>query len=258
MFDLIKHVLTLLMIGLVLFFAWRAIKRAESNRVPLRVPLDLRELEAARPRPRSAPARWRPCGRRAAARRPSIEPPPPSTRGRDHRPHRAPARRGRPDVAFLARRPEGARRSCGAEVHRHAEGRDPRSCKRARNARRRCCGRCASKKSPRSWPRSRALHHLEVNEIEEVLNEFSRHPHRARAHRPRRVLDGTRAARSELRRQQGRRDPRQPRRDDGRGAVRVPAPRRHPPGAHLSPGRAPADDRARARAHAPRRGARWC
>ena len=35
---------------LVLFFAWRAIKKAESNRVPLRVPLDLRELEAAEPR----------------------------------------------------------------------------------------------------------------------------------------------------------------------------------------------------------------
>jgi flagellar M-ring protein FliF len=34
------------MIGLVLFFAWRAIKRAEANRVPLRVPIDLRELEA--------------------------------------------------------------------------------------------------------------------------------------------------------------------------------------------------------------------
>ena len=31
----------------MLFFAWRAIKRAETNRVPLRVPLDLRELEAA-------------------------------------------------------------------------------------------------------------------------------------------------------------------------------------------------------------------
>ncbi len=46
MFDLIKHVLTLLMIALVLFFAWRAIKRAETNRVPLRVPIDLRELEA--------------------------------------------------------------------------------------------------------------------------------------------------------------------------------------------------------------------
>lgn len=46
MFDLIKHFLTLLMIGVVLFFAWRAIKRAESNRVPLRVPIDLLALEA--------------------------------------------------------------------------------------------------------------------------------------------------------------------------------------------------------------------
>jgi flagellar M-ring protein FliF len=46
LFDLIKHFLTLLMIGVVLFFAWKAIKRAENNRVPLRVPLDLLELEA--------------------------------------------------------------------------------------------------------------------------------------------------------------------------------------------------------------------
>ena len=46
MFDLIKHLLTLLMIAVVLFFAWRAIKRAESNRVPLRVPIDLLALEA--------------------------------------------------------------------------------------------------------------------------------------------------------------------------------------------------------------------
>jgi flagellar M-ring protein FliF len=46
LFDLIKHVLTLLMIGVVLLFAWRAIKRAENNRVPLRVPIDLLELEA--------------------------------------------------------------------------------------------------------------------------------------------------------------------------------------------------------------------
>ena len=44
-FDLLKTVLTLAMIGLILFFAWRAIKKAEANRVPLRVPLDLRELE---------------------------------------------------------------------------------------------------------------------------------------------------------------------------------------------------------------------
>jgi len=46
MFDLIKHFLTLLMLCVVLFFAWRAIKRAESNRVPLRVPIDLLALEA--------------------------------------------------------------------------------------------------------------------------------------------------------------------------------------------------------------------
>ena len=45
--DLIRNIVTLLIIALVLFFAWRAIKRAEANRVPLRVPLDLRELEAA-------------------------------------------------------------------------------------------------------------------------------------------------------------------------------------------------------------------
>ena len=47
MLDLVRHIVTLLIIALVLFFAWRAIKKAESNRVPLRVPLDLRELEAA-------------------------------------------------------------------------------------------------------------------------------------------------------------------------------------------------------------------
>jgi len=47
MVDLARNIVTLLIIALVLFFAWRAIKRAEANRVPLRVPLDLRELEAA-------------------------------------------------------------------------------------------------------------------------------------------------------------------------------------------------------------------
>jgi flagellar M-ring protein FliF len=57
MFDLIKHVLTFLMIGLILFFAWRAIKKAESNRVPIRVPIDLRELEATTPAALEAPAR---------------------------------------------------------------------------------------------------------------------------------------------------------------------------------------------------------
>jgi flagellar M-ring protein FliF len=80
MFDVIKHVLTLLMIGLVLFFAWRAIKRAENNRVPLRVPLDLRELEAA------AAAAALPSGQLAAvgaapSSQRSLAPPPPSLEG---------------------------------------------------------------------------------------------------------------------------------------------------------------------------------
>ena len=47
MLDLVRKIVTLLIVALVLFFAWRAIKKAESNRVPLRIPLDLRELEAA-------------------------------------------------------------------------------------------------------------------------------------------------------------------------------------------------------------------
>jgi flagellar M-ring protein FliF len=45
--NMIRTIVTLAIIALVLFFAWRSIKRAEANRVPLRVPLDLRELEAA-------------------------------------------------------------------------------------------------------------------------------------------------------------------------------------------------------------------
>jgi flagellar M-ring protein FliF len=44
--DMVRSVVTLLIVGLVLFLAWRAIKKAEANRVPLRVALDLRELEA--------------------------------------------------------------------------------------------------------------------------------------------------------------------------------------------------------------------
>ena len=56
MLDLVRHIVTLLIIALVLFFAWRAIKKAESNRVPLRVPLDLRELEAAATRALEAAA----------------------------------------------------------------------------------------------------------------------------------------------------------------------------------------------------------
>jgi len=73
LFDLIKHLLTLLMIVAVLFFAWRAIKRAENNRVPLRVPLDLVELEApatAALEPALAAARVGP-----APARPSLDPP---------------------------------------------------------------------------------------------------------------------------------------------------------------------------------------
>ena len=55
MLDLVRNIVTLLIIALVLFFAWRAIKKAESNRVPLRVPLDLRELEMADTRALEAP-----------------------------------------------------------------------------------------------------------------------------------------------------------------------------------------------------------
>ncbi len=76
-FDLIKHLLTLLMIGVVLFFAWRAIKRAESNRVPLRVPIDLLELEASSPsalEPAYAASRVGP-----APPRPSLEAAPATT-----------------------------------------------------------------------------------------------------------------------------------------------------------------------------------
>jgi flagellar M-ring protein FliF len=47
MLDLARQFIALAIVALVLFFAWRAIKRAEASRVPLRVPLDLRELEAA-------------------------------------------------------------------------------------------------------------------------------------------------------------------------------------------------------------------
>jgi flagellar M-ring protein FliF len=81
MFDLIKHVLTLLMIGLVLFFAWKAIKKAEANRVPLRVPLDLRELES----PAMAPLEPALAGARAGLATPperrSLEPPPSTLEG---------------------------------------------------------------------------------------------------------------------------------------------------------------------------------
>jgi flagellar M-ring protein FliF len=79
MFDLIKHVLTLLMLGLVLFFAWRAIKRAEANRVPLRVPIDVRELEAAAAAPLSGAAQSLPAA--VPAPRRSFEPTTPSIEG---------------------------------------------------------------------------------------------------------------------------------------------------------------------------------
>jgi flagellar M-ring protein FliF len=78
MFDLVKHVLTLAMIGLILFFAWKAIKRAEANRVPLRVPLDLRELEAPEYASVGAHVAGTPIG--GANRRP-LEPPPPTIEG---------------------------------------------------------------------------------------------------------------------------------------------------------------------------------
>jgi flagellar M-ring protein FliF len=55
MLDLVRTIVTLAIIALVLFFAWRAIKKAEANRVPLRVPLDLRELEAADTRALESP-----------------------------------------------------------------------------------------------------------------------------------------------------------------------------------------------------------
>lgn len=81
MFDLIKSLLTFLIVGLVLFFAWKAIKRAEANRVPLRVPIDLRELEA----PALAAALAAPAGGGAAAvptgATRSLEPPPQTLEG---------------------------------------------------------------------------------------------------------------------------------------------------------------------------------
>jgi len=45
MLDMIRYFVTFLIVGLVLFLAWRAIKKAEVNRVPIRVPLDLAQLE---------------------------------------------------------------------------------------------------------------------------------------------------------------------------------------------------------------------
>ena len=101
MVDLARNIVTLLIIALVLFFAWRAIKRAEANRVPLRVPLDLRELEAADTRGtgvgrRDAPAHVRRAPSARTGRRHRR-------RGRAHRPDRTPAGRSGPNAALLAR-----------------------------------------------------------------------------------------------------------------------------------------------------------
>ena len=102
LFDLIKHVLTLLMIGLILFFAWKAIKRAEANRMPLRVPLDLRELEA----PGVGALDLAPLA--AAVASPAGAPTNRTTarvaRRRHHRLDRTPTRRSGADPALLARR----------------------------------------------------------------------------------------------------------------------------------------------------------
>ena len=70
--DMIRYVVTLLIVGLVLFLAWRAIKRSEANRMPLRVPLDLRELEAGDLMPNIAEAARLPDPTRVA-----IDPGPP-------------------------------------------------------------------------------------------------------------------------------------------------------------------------------------
>jgi flagellar M-ring protein FliF len=47
LFDMIKALVALLLVGVVLFLAWRAMKKAK--REPIRTPLDLRALEAATP-----------------------------------------------------------------------------------------------------------------------------------------------------------------------------------------------------------------
>ncbi|MCZ7527707.1 MAG: flagellar basal-body MS-ring/collar protein FliF [Acidimicrobiia bacterium] len=47
MMSLIRMVAALLVVAVVLFLAWRSMRKAAKQRVPLRVPLDLRELEAA-------------------------------------------------------------------------------------------------------------------------------------------------------------------------------------------------------------------
>jgi flagellar M-ring protein FliF len=46
MMSILRDLVTLLIVGLVLFLAWRSVKKAQANRVPVRVPIDLHELEA--------------------------------------------------------------------------------------------------------------------------------------------------------------------------------------------------------------------
>lgn len=45
--NAIKYIVTLLIVLMVLFFAWRSVKRSAAIMAPVRVPLDLRELEAS-------------------------------------------------------------------------------------------------------------------------------------------------------------------------------------------------------------------
>ena len=45
MMTIVRYVVTLLIVGIVLFLAWRSVKKSQSF-APMRVPLDLRELEA--------------------------------------------------------------------------------------------------------------------------------------------------------------------------------------------------------------------
>jgi flagellar M-ring protein FliF len=44
--NLVRSLVVLLIVGLVLFLAWRAVKKSAAISTPVRVPLDLRELEA--------------------------------------------------------------------------------------------------------------------------------------------------------------------------------------------------------------------
>jgi flagellar M-ring protein FliF len=47
--GIIRYAVTLLIVGLVLFFAWRSVRKAQSALAPVRVPIDLAALEAANP-----------------------------------------------------------------------------------------------------------------------------------------------------------------------------------------------------------------